>query len=174
MLAHQNTLYLVLSFASFLLTLNCLHWILILKVKLICDVINIPMPDHSFDLVVCQAAVEHFDDINQALQEMKRVTKIGGYLYFTVPFLQGYHADPSDFRRYTSQGFIKIMDLSCVRHGISSGPFSVIAWILRDLFTFGRHGSIIYKSTRLVFIVRADILHRLYFPAHDVVLAQRV
>ena len=108
------------------------------------------MPDHSFDLVVCQAAVEHFDDINLALQEMKRVTKIGGYLYFTVPFLQGYHADPSDFRRYTSQGFIQIMDLSCVRHGISSGPFSVIAWILRDLFTFGRHGSIIYKSTRLV------------------------
>lgn len=117
---------------------------------LICDVVNIPIPDNTFDLVVCQASAEHFVDIDQALIEIKRVTKTGGFLYFTVPFLQGYHADPYDFRRFTTQGFINIMELSCIHYGISSGPFSVISWILRDLFSFGYCGSLLYNLTRFL------------------------
>ena len=117
---------------------------------LICDVVNMPISDSVFDLVVCQASAEHFEDIDSALFEIKRVTKIGGYVYFTVPFLQGYHADPFDFRRYTLQGFINLVDLPCVHHGVSSGPFSVISWVLRDLFSFGLHGSLLYKLSRLI------------------------
>jgi len=116
---------------------------------IICDVISIPVDNNSFDLVVCQASAEHFEDLDLALREIKRVTKNSGYLYFTVPFLQGYHADPSDFRRFTSQGFIRKMDLSCIHHGISSGPFSVISWVLRDLMTFGTRGSNLYKVSRM-------------------------
>ena len=117
---------------------------------LICDVINIPISDQTYDLVVCQASIEHFEHIDQALREIMRVSKRGGYLYFTVPFLQGYHADPYDFRRFTSQGFIKLIGLPCVHHGTSSGPFSVLSWILRDLFSFGQHGSVLYKASRLI------------------------
>ena len=116
---------------------------------LICDVISIPVSDNTFDLVVCQASAEHFENLDLALKEIKRVTKSQRYLYFTVPFLQGYHADPNDFRRFTSQGFINEMNLTCIDHGVSSGPFSVISWILRDLFTFGNRGSLLYQLTRL-------------------------
>ena len=117
---------------------------------IICDVCHIPSDNNNFDLVVCQASVEHFEDIDSAINEIKRVTTVGGYIYFTVPFLQGYHADPYDFRRYTNQGFINVVNLPCLHFGTSSGPFSVISWILRDIFTFGHSGSLIYKSTRFI------------------------
>ena len=39
---------------------------------------------------------------------MFRVLKPGGYIYSEVPFLQGFHADPDDYQRYTLQG-LKIL-----------------------------------------------------------------
>ena len=88
---------------------------------------EIELPKDSIDTVVMTYTLCTIPNPMDALKEIKRVTKNRGYLYFTVPFLQGYHADPSDFRRFTSKGFINQMNLKCIDHGISSGPFSVIS-----------------------------------------------
>ena len=45
------------------------------------DVVNIPLPDESFDAVVCYSSFPHFQDKPKALGEIYRVTKRGGNLF---------------------------------------------------------------------------------------------
>ena len=45
------------------------------------DVANIPLPDETFDAVVCYSSFPHFQDKPKALSEINRVLKSGGYLF---------------------------------------------------------------------------------------------
>jgi len=44
------------------------------------DVLDIPLPDKSVDLAICNSAFPHFDDKGKALEEIARVLKINGRL----------------------------------------------------------------------------------------------
>jgi len=44
---------------------------------------GIPYPDGSFDTIVSNSSLEHVDDIDGALQEIRRILKPGGRLYTT-------------------------------------------------------------------------------------------
>lgn len=41
---------------------------------------SIPLPSASFDLVICRMAAHHFSDLDQAVAEMVRLAKPGGYV----------------------------------------------------------------------------------------------
>ena len=41
---------------------------------------SIPYPDHSFDIVCSFNSLDHVDDLNAAVAEMKRLTAVGGLL----------------------------------------------------------------------------------------------
>jgi ubiquinone/menaquinone biosynthesis C-methylase UbiE len=45
------------------------------------DVVNIPLPDETFDSVVCYSSFPHFQDKAKALDEIYRVTGSGGSLF---------------------------------------------------------------------------------------------
>ena len=44
------------------------------------DITNVPLPDETFDSVVCYSSFPHFQDKPKALSEINRVTKSGGNL----------------------------------------------------------------------------------------------
>ena len=46
---------------------------------------DLPFPDGSFDLVVCFEAIEHVDDHDRALDELRRVLGPGGVLALSTP-----------------------------------------------------------------------------------------
>lgn len=48
------------------------------KLDIVSDITNIPVPDESFDAVLCTEVFEHLPNPNAALQELVRVTKRGG------------------------------------------------------------------------------------------------
>jgi ubiquinone/menaquinone biosynthesis C-methylase UbiE len=50
---------------------------------------RLPLPDESFDLIVCNQVLEHLKNIYGPLQEMDRVVKTGGHLLIGVPNLAG-------------------------------------------------------------------------------------
>ena len=65
---------------------------------------NIPFADGHFDTIFCNAVLEHTPRIDMVMSEFTRLISPGGHLIVAIPFLQPFHADPWDFRRYTQMG----------------------------------------------------------------------
>jgi SAM-dependent methyltransferase len=65
------------------------------------DGLNMPFGDNSFNTLMATEVLEHCPDPMQVINEMKRVLKPGGLLFFTVPFLWNLHEVPHDEYRYT-------------------------------------------------------------------------
>ncbi|MDO1451007.1 class I SAM-dependent methyltransferase [Rhodocytophaga aerolata] len=60
-----------------------------------------PLADASVDCVIATEVFEHCPDLSIVLNEINRVLKPGGMLFFTVPFLWPLHEVPYDEFRYT-------------------------------------------------------------------------
>jgi len=73
-----------------------------------------PFPDNHFDTVYCNAVLEHTPRLDEVMVDLIRVLRSGGHLIVGIPFLQPFHADPWDFRRFTQMG---IEELG-TRHGL--------------------------------------------------------
>ncbi len=50
------------------------------------DITDIQFPDHSFDVIICNHVLEHIIDDHQAMSELYRVLKPGGWAILQVPF----------------------------------------------------------------------------------------
>jgi SAM-dependent methyltransferase len=117
---------------------------------------NVPLADASCDGAVLQAVLEHVRDADLTLRELHRVLKPGGSLLVEVPFMQGYHPSPGDYRRYTEQGLrAKLVDhrFDVDECGVAVGPASAMAWITAEFFAFlvsGRSENV-YRLARPIF-----------------------
>jgi len=102
----------------------------------------LPFRSETFDLVILEAVLEHVQNPQQMVAEVRRILKMGGYVCAAVPFLQGYHAAPYDYRRYTTSGFeLLFADFQKLESGPCAGPTSTLHWIFREyvglLLSFG-------------------------------------
>ncbi|WP_198030181.1 class I SAM-dependent methyltransferase [Bradyrhizobium sp. Tv2a-2] len=74
------------------------------QIDLVCDILNIPEPDASFDAVLCTEVLEHLPDPLRALEEMARLLRLGGVFIITAPFWSLTHFAPyhyaTGFNRY--------------------------------------------------------------------------
>ncbi len=75
----------------------------------ICDVASTPFADASVDCVVATGLLEHVPDDHAVLREIHRILKPGGIVHIEAPFLQQFHADPIDYRRYTQSGLAELL-----------------------------------------------------------------
>lgn len=69
---------------------------------------TLPYKDKSMDSVLMFNLLEHIYNYSFSLGEASRVLKKNGRLIGFVPFLVGYHPDPSDYFRYTKESLNKI------------------------------------------------------------------
>lgn len=86
---------------------------------------SIPLPDDSIDLIITQEVLEHVANPNQAVKEISRTLKPGGFVYIQLPFIIGYHPCPNDYWRFTHEGIEELMkntDLTHIETGITVGP----------------------------------------------------
>lgn len=76
------------------------------KPDILGDIHNIPLPDASFDAVMCKAVLEHVYDPKKAVDEIYRILRPDGIVFLYVPFLYPYHAhkDYQDYYRYSKDG----------------------------------------------------------------------
>jgi SAM-dependent methyltransferase len=80
-------------------------------VRYICSITNMaPVPDATYDTVLCSEVLEHVADPAAALSEIHRVLKPGGRLVLTVPFLGRLHEEPHDYYRFTKHGLTALID----------------------------------------------------------------
>ena len=66
-----------------------------------CSADNLPFKEHTFDMVICTEAIEHFDNPFNVLGEIKRVLKTNGILIMTTPNLMSLRFF---FKRYIFKG----------------------------------------------------------------------
>jgi SAM-dependent methyltransferase len=97
------------------------------------DAARLPFRTGSFDCVILTAVLEHVPFPQRVVREVHRVLRPNGVLFVEVPFLEGYHADPSDYQRYTFQGLaVLLRRFDIIEREVCVGPSSALAWLLRE------------------------------------------
>jgi len=103
------------------------------SVDIVGDVYQLPFCDNYADTIINFTLLEHIENPNQAIKEMYRVLKPGGFIFTVVPFIQGFHASPYDYCRWTSRGIdILHSDFDKLESGVFGGPTSGMLWILQE------------------------------------------
>lgn len=82
------------------------------KIDVYYDGKNIPFPDGHFDTVLSSEVFEHVFELDDLLKEINRVTRPGGSLLITLPFIWPEHEVPYDYARYTSYGIVDLLERS--------------------------------------------------------------
>lgn len=67
------------------------------KIDYVCDIVNIPVPDESFDMVLCTEVLEHVPRPIETIKELARVLSDNGTLLLTAPLSSGIHQQPYHF-----------------------------------------------------------------------------
>ncbi len=100
------------------------------------DVQDLKFEDEKFDIVVCNAVLEHVEDPIKAIGELHRVLKKGGLIWVEAPFNHQYHGSPNDFWRVTPDGIrIWMKDFTEIESGFYSIRRSAI---YTSVFFYGR------------------------------------
>jgi ubiquinone/menaquinone biosynthesis C-methylase UbiE len=67
------------------------------KIDFVSDILNIPVPDESYDVIVCTEVLEHVPYPIPAIREFSRLLKPGGTILITAPLQSGLHQEPYHF-----------------------------------------------------------------------------
>jgi predicted SAM-dependent methyltransferase len=108
------------------------------EVDIIADCTRLPFPDNSVDVVISKAVLEHVEQPADFLKEAQRVLVKDGIIITGVPFIQGFHASPHDYYRWTNKG----LESFHMQHGFQkvevvngSGPASGFLWVFQEFMS---------------------------------------
>lgn len=92
------------------------------------DAHNLPFEDASFEVVVCSEMLEHADNPQKVISEIKRVLKPEGRVVLTTRFAFPIHDAPNDYWRFTPYGLRKLFsEFEIIEVATDGGPFRAIA-----------------------------------------------
>ncbi len=95
---------------------------------------DIPVPDASFDLVLCTQTLEHADDPARVVRELRRVVAPGGRVLASTHGVQVYHPNPDDYWRWTHAGLERLFrengDWSAVTVTPASGTTACLGMLV--------------------------------------------
>jgi SAM-dependent methyltransferase len=114
------------------------------------DAHKLPFADASLDGVLIQGVLEHVADPERIVAEIRRVLRPGAPVFAEVPFIQHYHLDPVDYRRWTHFGFADLFrDFEVVDAGVCAGPASALTDVLTEF------PALVFSSPKLYWGVKA-------------------
>jgi len=117
--------------------------------------LDLPFKKESFDNCVSFQVLEHHANPQKLISEMYRVTKKGGHILLTAPFLGGVHEEPNDYQRFTKYGLIEIFKLyKCKIISIKEqcSLFSTISLMLNEyLNSFASKNRVNYFISLLIY-----------------------
>lgn len=93
---------------------------------------RLPFQSNSVDIIFSIAVLEHVIDPYAVIAELVRVLKPDGLAYVYVPFIQGFHASPHDYQRFTRPGLENALGGLRVVRTENFGPTSGLVWVLGE------------------------------------------
>jgi SAM-dependent methyltransferase len=109
----------------------------------------LPVPDSSFDVVLCTQVLEHSDDPAQAVRELRRVTAPGGRVLVSTHGVQVYHPSPVDYWRWTHEGLRRLFEQNADWEAVSiepaAGTASGLAMLLGTFVEIGLRRSVLAR-----------------------------
>ena len=92
-----------------------------------------PLPNGTYDFVMCMNILEHIYNTSHFLSECRRVLKPGGTLVVAVPFIMQVHPSPRDYFRFSKEALQQLMSIAGFRdvmiEAVGRGPFTASAQI---------------------------------------------
>ena len=80
------------------------------KIDIVSDIVDIPVRNNSFDIIICTEVFEHIPEPVKAVKEFSRILKPGGKLILTAPFCSLTHQAPYYFANgYSKYWYKKIL-----------------------------------------------------------------
>jgi SAM-dependent methyltransferase len=112
------------------------------EITYVCDLLQIPVEDCRYDLVLSTQTLEHVPEPWRVLDEYYRVLKPGGSIWLSAPFYFEEHELPYDFYRYTRYG---------MQHLVELAGFKVvrIEWLEGYFGTLSRQAAVAFRSLSL-------------------------
>lgn len=110
-------------------------------VQVLASITEVPLPDNSFDVILCTEVLEHVPDTYRAFQEMARLIKTGGHIIITSPFSYPLHEEPYDFVRltpYQVQEAAKKSNLEILSLEKSGNEVEVMATVWDNMWSWMR------------------------------------
>jgi SAM-dependent methyltransferase len=101
------------------------------------DITAIPVPDSSFDAIMCIEVFEHLPEPAKAIKEFSRILKPGGTLITTAPFCSTTHQEPyyfaNGFSRYWYEKILPEQGFEIQELTHNGNLFSWTAALLRSM-----------------------------------------
>lgn len=129
-------------------------------VDLVADAHDLHMvDDNSVDFVISVSVLEHVRYPQKVVKEMYRILKPGGVIYINIPFVFPFHADPSDFYRFTHKGIdILCENFNKIESGFNRGPASTMHHLLVHFF------AILFSfNNKTIYGINVDIFKWIFF-----------
>jgi len=80
-----------------------------IKPTIFSDARCLPVADAQADVVLLFEVLEHVEDAEKVIGEIRRVLRPGGEFYLSVPFIYPIHDAPNDYCRFTVYGLTQIL-----------------------------------------------------------------
>jgi 2-polyprenyl-3-methyl-5-hydroxy-6-metoxy-1,4-benzoquinol methylase len=120
----------------------------------ICEILDLN-PEIKFDVILCTEVFEHLPDPIRALEKLSTITKSGGSIVITVPFLSIMHQSPFWFQsglspfwfEYWAKKFDLIIDELTVSGTYTDLIFQEVNRYLVNIFRFKGSGKLIKLLT---------------------------
>lgn len=138
------------------------------QIDYVSDITAIPVPDESFDVVLCTEVLEHVPYPIESLKEMVRVTKPGGRLFITAPLGSGLHQEPYHFYGgYTDHWYRKFLtefDCDVVSIEPNHGFFAHLAQeCARFEWTYDLHKNLHGEHGKQLLNLMGNLLPRYFY-----------
>lgn len=96
------------------------------------DITSIEVPDHSFDLVICYHVLEHVEEDERAMKELRRVLRPGGHCLIQTPFREGAtYENPAvntpgeRLRHFGQEDHVRVYAVQDLRNRLEAAGFKV-------------------------------------------------
>jgi SAM-dependent methyltransferase len=125
------------------------------EIDFVSDILDIPVPDSSYDVILCTEVIEHIPEPTLAIREFSRILKPGGTLLITAPLQSGLHQEPyhyyGGYTKYWYQKFLTENNFAELNIEPNGSLYT----------TYFASGSAIFKSFLEELVDNKSLLHKL-------------